>query len=158
MKRLSGPTTLSSTPLTMPNGNRVLLLLDVQVASLRPPPDGVPASATVGPNIAQVLACAREAKPPPSIVHVRNTGDSGDPDEPNTPGWELVHTPLPSEHVIDKRKNNAFTGTKLGELVPPEAELVVIGLHSDFSLRASAWYPIPVMEMYRKANRGRSSV
>lgn len=119
--------------------DRVLLLLDVQVASLMPPPDGVPASAVIGPNIVEVLEHARAAKPPPLIVHVRNTGDSGEPDEPNTPGWQLAYPTLPNEHVIDKRKNNAFTGTKLGDLIPTQAEIVVVGLHSDFSLRASAW-------------------
>ncbi|KAF9009829.1 Isochorismatase hydrolase [Hymenopellis radicata] len=117
--------------------DRVLLLLDVQVASLLPPPSGVPASAVLGPNISQVLTHARQAKPVPLIVHVRNTGDSGEPDEPNTAGWQLAFPPLPGEHVIDKRKNNAFTGTELGNLIHPDAEIIVAGLHSDFSLRAT---------------------
>lgn len=117
--------------------HRVLLLLDVQVASLLPPPDGIPASSVIGPNILQVLEHARQAKPPPLIIHVRNTGDSGEPDEPNTPGWQLEYPSLAEEHVIDKRKNNAFIGTILGDLIHPRAEIVIIGLHSDFSLRAS---------------------
>ncbi|KAI0926323.1 hypothetical protein AcW1_008533 [Taiwanofungus camphoratus] len=117
--------------------NRVLLLLDVQVAGLSDPPLGIPAARTIGANIACVLAHARAAAPRPLIVHVRNTGSSGDPDEPGTHGWQLVHAPLPGEPVLDKRKNNAFTGTRLGEIVPCDAELVVVGLQSDFCIRAT---------------------
>ncbi|KAH9917268.1 Isochorismatase-like protein [Fomitopsis serialis] len=122
---------------TLPS--RVLLLLDVQVSRLSDPPLGVPSSRTVGPNIAKVLAAARACPPPsrPRIIHVRKCGAPGDPDEPRLPGWELVHAPLPDEPVLDKRKNNAFTGTALNELVHPDAELVVVGLESDFCVRAT---------------------
>ncbi|KAF7375675.1 Streptothricin hydrolase [Mycena sanguinolenta] len=116
---------------------RVLLCLDIQEGVLSDPPRGVPSADTLRRNLARVLAAARSASHPPLIVHVRNTGDFGDVDEPNTPGWQLVHTPLPHEPVIDKRKNNAFAGTKLGELVSPDAEIVIVGLQSDFSVRAS---------------------
>ncbi|KIY65871.1 Isochorismatase hydrolase [Cylindrobasidium torrendii FP15055 ss-10] len=121
----------------MANPHCCLLLLDVQIASLRPPPHGIPASATVGPNIDKVLQLARSVTPAPTIVHVRNTGDCGDPDEPNTPGWQLATTPLAHEFVLDKRKNNAFIGTRLGDIIHPHAEIIVVGLHSDFSLRAT---------------------
>lgn len=39
--------------------------------------------------------------------------------------------------VIDKRKNNAFAGTTLGEIIPPTAEIVVAGFQTDFSIRAT---------------------
>jgi len=119
--------------------SRVLLLLDVQVAPLSDPPLGVPAARSVGPNIAKVLAAARAcpASSRPRIIHVRNAGAPGEPDEPHAPGWALVHTPYPNEPVIDKRKNNAFAGTPLADLVPPDAELVVVGLQSDFCVRAT---------------------
>ncbi|KAJ7240167.1 Isochorismatase hydrolase [Mycena haematopus] len=116
---------------------RVLLCLDIQAGVLSDPPRGVPAAHALRRNLAGVLAAARAAAPPPLIVHVRTTGDFGDVDEPHTPGWQLVHAPLPHEPVIDKRKNNAFAGTKLGELVPPDAEIVIVGLQSDFSVRAT---------------------
>ena len=61
----------------------------------------------------------------------------GEPDEPNTIGWQLVHDPLPREYVIDKRKNNAFAGTALAELIPADAEIVMIGMQSDFCIRAT---------------------
>ncbi|KAF8143470.1 Isochorismatase-like protein [Mycena galopus ATCC 62051] len=119
------------------SARRVLLCLDIQAGVLSDPPRGVPSASTLRRNLTAVLAAARSASQPPVIVHVRNTGDFGDVDEPNTPGWQLVHTPLPNEPVVDKRKNNAFAGSKLGELIPPDAEIVIVGLQSDFSVRAT---------------------
>ncbi|KAK0222930.1 Isochorismatase hydrolase [Armillaria gallica] len=119
------------------NTRRVLLILDAQKAALSPPPTGIPSSKTVSKNITQILETARSANPPPLIIHIRTAGDVGEPDEPNTPGWELVNPPLPNEPVIDKKKNNAFAGTILGDLIVSDAEIVVVGLQSDFSLRAT---------------------
>ncbi|KAJ7632041.1 Isochorismatase-like protein [Mycena rosella] len=119
------------------SSRRVLLFLDVQVGVLSDPPLGIPSASALRRNIGLVLAKARAAQDPPLIVHVRNTGDFGDVDEPHTPGWQLAHAPLPHEPVVDKRKNNAFAGTKLGELIAPEAEIVIVGLQSDFSVRAT---------------------
>lgn len=116
---------------------RVLLLIAVQHAMLAKPPQGVPSSATVGPNIARILEAARKATHPPLIIHVRNTGDVGEADEPGTEGWHLVHDPLPHEPVVDKLKNNAFANTRLGEYICPEAEIVVVGMQSDFCVRAT---------------------
>ncbi|KIP11033.1 hypothetical protein PHLGIDRAFT_173314 [Phlebiopsis gigantea 11061_1 CR5-6] len=116
---------------------RVLLLIAVQHAMLAKPPQGVPAGPTVGPNIARILDEARKALHPPLIIHVRNTGDQGDPDEPNMPGWHLVHEPLAHEPVVDKPKNNAFANTRLGTYICPEAEIVVVGMQSDFCVRAT---------------------
>jgi len=116
---------------------RVLLLLDVQAAMLAPPPQGVHSSELIRMNVSRILLQARSAKPPPLIIHVRNTGDKLEPDEPNTPGWQLVFPPLPNEPVIDKLKNNAFAGTKLGDLVPSDAEIVVVGMQTDYCIRAT---------------------
>ncbi|KAF5345656.1 hypothetical protein D9757_014211 [Collybiopsis confluens] len=119
---------------------RVLLLLDVQTCNLSNPPKGVPSAPTLRKNIESVLTTARNAKPPPMIVHVRNSGEVGDPDEVGSQGWELMFTPMlenDNEHVVDKLKNNAFLGTRLGDLIPIDAEVVVVGLGSDFSVRAT---------------------
>lgn len=116
---------------------RVLLLLDVQAAMLAPPPQGVHSSELIRMNVLRILLQARSAKPPPLIFHIRNTGEKLEPDEPNTPGWQLVFPPLPNEPVIDKLKNNAFAGTKLGDLVPSDAEIVVVGMQTDYCIRAT---------------------
>ncbi|KAI0706506.1 Isochorismatase hydrolase [Earliella scabrosa] len=119
------------------NPQRVLMVLDVQYNMLAPPPAGIPAGATIGPNIQSILAYARAAVPPPRIVHIRNCGDAGEPDEPGTRGFELVNAPLPGEYVVDKRKNNAFVGTDLGKIIPPTAEIIMVGMQSDFCIRAT---------------------
>ncbi|CAK5270099.1 unnamed protein product, partial [Mycena citricolor] len=125
------PTTSSTSP-----SHRVLLVLDAQHGFLSDPPVGVPSARALRANIAIVLARARASAEPPLIVHVRNTGDFGELDEPHTAGWELEHTPLAREHVIDKKKNNAFTGTRLDALIAKDAEIVIVGTQSDFSVRA----------------------
>src|SRR5882762_4744046 len=119
------------------NISRVLLVVDVQVNMLVDPPEGVPSAAMIRANISQIIEQARSANPPPLIVHVRNTGDKGEPDEPNTPGWQLVFPPLAHEPVIDKPECNAFAGTKLGDLFTPNADIVVIGMQSDWCIRAT---------------------
>ncbi|KAG5641622.1 hypothetical protein DXG03_004574 [Asterophora parasitica] len=116
---------------------RVLLLLDIQVAMLSDPPVGVPSSTRVQENLARILTQARGARPPPLIIHVRNSGDAGDPDEPQAAGWQLIFPPEPTEPIIDKRKNNAFAGTRLGDIVPTDAEIVVAGFQTDYSIRAT---------------------
>ncbi|EKM57855.1 uncharacterized protein PHACADRAFT_251741 [Phanerochaete carnosa HHB-10118-sp] len=116
---------------------RVLLLVAVQRAMLAKPPAGVPAAAVVGPNITRILEAARNAPHPPLIIHVRNNGDVGEPDEPGVDGWQLVHEPLPHEPVLDKLKNNAFANTRLGTYICPEAEIVMVGTQSDFCIRAT---------------------
>lgn len=128
----------SKCPARIDAHDRVLLLLDVQQCILAPPSKGgIPDAQHVHDNLEQILTTARKAKPPPLIVHVRNTGDVGDMDEPSTPGWQLIFPPLPNEIVIDKRKNNAFAGTNLGEIVSTEAEIIVVGFQTDFSIRAT---------------------
>lgn len=117
--------------------SRFLLLLDVQEGMLVGK-KAVPAATQVRHNIATILNHARyKANPPPVIIHVRNDGGSGEPDELGTPGWHLIHKPLPGEQVVDKSKNNAFAGTMLAKLIPEDAEIVVVGLQSDFCVRAT---------------------
>jgi len=117
--------------------HRILLLLDVQEGMLTGK-KAVPSATQVRSNITTILNHARhKATPPPLIVHVRNDGGSGEPDELGTPGWQLIHKPLPGEYVVDKSKNNAFAGTKLAKLIPEDGEVVVVGLQSDFCVRAT---------------------
>ncbi|KAJ6468641.1 Isochorismatase-like protein [Mycena vitilis] len=118
---------------------RVLLVLNLQLGLIADPPQGIPAADTVRANIELVLAHARRAEPEntPQIIHLRTCGEAGEPDEEGAPAWELLHAPLPGELLIDKRKTNAFLGTNLGELIAPDAEIVVVGLMSEYSVRAT---------------------
>jgi len=84
-----------------------------------------------------VLSAAREARPRPVIIHVRNNGDPGDPDEPQTDGWEFAVLPALNEPVIDKFENNAFEKTGLAALVPEDAHVTVVGMQSEYCIRAT---------------------
>jgi len=135
---MADPATVDSRIKTKRASNRhVLIMLDVQKNMLADPPMGVPNAQLMRSNIWQVLQAAREAQPPPLIVHIRNVGDAGEPDAPGTEGFELYFKTLPGEHVIDKVKNNAFTSVALGELIAEDAEIVVVGMQSDFCVRAT---------------------
>ncbi|THU98383.1 hypothetical protein K435DRAFT_661055 [Dendrothele bispora CBS 962.96] len=126
----------SNTPSVIAS-RHVLLLLNTQVAMLSDPPQGIPCSSSVRTNIALILSLARSALNPPLIIHVRNTGEVGEMDEPHTPGWELFFEPTEKEVVVDNLKNNAFVGTELGKYVRSDAEIVVVGTLSDFGVRAT---------------------
>ena len=138
----NGHASASPAPVTAPwddslyDHRRVLLMSAVQHAMLTLP-SAVPNHASVGDNIDKILRTARAAHHPPLIIHVRNAGDPGDSDEKGTPGWHLVYEPLPHEPVIDKTKNNAFAGTNLHEWICPEAEIVIVGMQSDFCIAAT---------------------
>jgi len=124
-------------PMVAPTSHRVLLLIDVQHNMLDEPPRGVPAASEIRGNILCILTAARTSPTPPLIIHIRNTGDPGDVDDFQSPGWHLVFEPLEGEPVIDKKKNNAFTETNLGELIATDAEIIIAGMQSDFCIRAT---------------------
>ncbi|MGK5529601.1 isochorismatase family protein [Streptomyces sp. URMC 129] len=113
----------------------VLLLLDVQKNMLLPPAPVLGAEA-VSAAIGDLLDRARAAGS--LVVHLRNCGAVGDPDEPGTPGWELVHETRDGEPVVDKREPDAFAGTRLASLIPAGSGIVVAGLQSEFGVRATA--------------------
>jgi nicotinamidase-related amidase len=113
----------------------VLLVVDVQ-ADMLLPPEPVPDAGTVGPAIERVLDRARAAGA--RVVHIRNTGGPGDPDEPGTPGWELIHRPRDGEPVLDKTTADAFASTDLADRIPPGTGVVLIGMQSEFCVRDTA--------------------
>jgi nicotinamidase-related amidase len=113
----------------------VLLLVDVQRNMLEPPTP-VPDAAAVSAAIEDILSRARAAGTP--VVHIRNNGGAGDPDESGTPGWELTHEVRDGEPVVDKHQADAFAGTPLAELLPASADLVVVGMQSEYCIRATS--------------------
>ncbi|HEY1573410.1 MAG TPA: isochorismatase family protein [Pseudonocardiaceae bacterium] len=113
----------------------VLLVVDAQRNMLLPP-EPVPDAAGVGPAIERTIAVARSAGA--RVVHIRNTGDAGDPDQPGTPGWELVYDVRPGEPVVDKPESDSFARTDLARHVPAGASVVVVGMQSQYCVRATA--------------------
>lgn len=66
----------------------------------------VPSAVAVKAAISDLLDKARAAGS--VVVHVQNDGSSGDPDEPGTPGWELVFEPEDGEIVVRKDQCDSF--------------------------------------------------
>ncbi|KAH8834922.1 Isochorismatase-like protein [Flagelloscypha sp. PMI_526] len=120
---------------------RALLVIDAQENMLTDPSEGgVPSSQMTRQAIEQILVAARGSASPPTIIHIRNNGGPGEPDEPNTPGWQLVFPPLPTEPVIDKPECNSFKDTNLADLIPASEawQVVITGLQSDWCVRETA--------------------
>lgn len=113
----------------------VLLMIDVQRNMLEPPTP-VPNATAISGAIAEILESARDAGA--TVVHVRNNGTDGDPDEPGTDGWQLIHPVLAGELVVDKTTSDSFAGTELGDVVPDGAPIVVIGMQSEYCVRATS--------------------
>jgi nicotinamidase-related amidase len=113
----------------------VLLLVDAQKNMLLPP-EAVPSAEKVALRLKELLDLARSAGV--QVVHIRNNGGEGDPDQPGTPGWELVFDVRPDESVIDKHEPDAFAGTNLADLLPPSAPLIIAGMQSEYCIRATS--------------------
>ncbi len=110
-------------------------MIDVQRSMLEPP-EPVPAAPAVSGVIGDLLGRARAAGA--IVIHVRNNGTEDDPDLPGAPGWELVHEVRQGEHVIDKYEPNSFADTGLSKLLPSGADLVVVGMQSEYCVRATS--------------------
>jgi nicotinamidase-related amidase len=112
-----------------------LLLIDLQRNMLEPP-DQVPGAARLIDRVDGLLERARAAGA--SVVHVRNNGAEEELDFPGTPGWELYHTPVEGEAIVDKFGMDAFAETDLEELIPAGTRIVLAGLASDYCVRVTA--------------------
>ncbi|MFJ3391959.1 isochorismatase family protein [Leifsonia aquatica] len=89
--------------------------------------------------LAGLLEAARDAGVP--IVHVRNDGAPGDPDEPGATGWESVFAPAPGEPVVRKDDPDTFlSNPALADVLHAMGvdTLVVAGLQSEVCVQATA--------------------
>jgi len=117
---------------------KVLLFINVQHNYLEGD-NPVPEAARICDKITKLLQKARSAASPPTVIWVRNCGEIGDPDQPDTHGWE-VHFPVqPTDHLVDKVRNNAFDQDKLEAFVPKDAELYLIGMQSEYDVRSACY-------------------
>ncbi|MFI8005268.1 cysteine hydrolase family protein [Streptomyces sp. NPDC086010] len=118
---------------------QALIVVDVQKAFTGG--DGaLPDAARLVDRTAGLIARARSAGA--LVVHVQNDGDTGAPDEPGAPGWELHH-PVgsgPAEVVVRKSHDDAFQETGLGDLLTSAGveALAVCGLMSEMCVQATA--------------------
>jgi nicotinamidase-related amidase len=110
-------------------------MIDVQRNMLEPPTP-VPNATAVGTAIADVLESARDAGA--TVIHVRNNGTDGDPDEPGTDEWQLIHPVRAGEPVVDKTTTDSFAGTDLADVVPDGTPIVVVGMQSEYCMRTTS--------------------
>lgn len=115
-----------------------LILVDVQ-RNLLEGETAVAGAAEFRVVLSDLLDAARDTDAP--IVHVKNDGARGDPDEPGTPGWELVFAPLPGEPVVRKDVADAFeSNPALADVLRAMGvdTVVVAGLQSEHCVQATA--------------------
>ncbi|MDN4614841.1 isochorismatase family protein [Leifsonia sp. F6_8S_P_1B] len=115
-----------------------LLLMDVQRNMLEGE-TAVPDASRLRGVLKGLLDAAREAGA--AVVHVKNDGGPGDPDEPGTPGWELAFARRSGEFVVRKDVPNAFqSNPALADVLHAMGvdTLVVAGMQSELCVQATA--------------------
>ncbi|QDY79915.1 isochorismatase family protein [Streptomyces qinzhouensis] len=125
---------------TVPDGPaEALILVDVQTAFLTGP-DAVPEAAGLTARLTALLERARAAGA--VVIHLRNDGEPGAPDEPGTPGWHLALPVRESarETVVSKESEDGFEDTGLGALLDGHGvrSVVVAGVLSEMCVSATA--------------------
>jgi nicotinamidase-related amidase len=115
-----------------------LLVIDAQVNMFDPALPAHGAEALL-PRLVRLVERARAAGMP--VVFIRNCGGPGDPDERDTPGWQL-HPALPRQDgdpLFDKSTTDAFASTPLAGALAARGvtRLVVAGLQSEHCVRAT---------------------
>jgi len=114
-----------------------LLLVNVQRHMLEGSAP-VPAAREVRRAIGRLLKEARAADA--VVVHVQNEGMVGDPDEPNTRGWQLAFPVESSDLVVRKTQQNPFvSAVRLAPALRRRSvdRLVVAGLLSNYCVAAT---------------------
>ncbi|MFJ8228920.1 isochorismatase family protein [Streptomyces sp. NPDC094448] len=115
-----------------------LLLVDVQTAFLTGP-DAVPDAPGLTARLGALLERARAAGA--VVVHLRNDGETGAPDEPGKPGWQLRLPVRESarETVVSKESDDGFDGTALGALLDGHGvrSVVIAGVLSEMCVAAT---------------------
>ena len=117
--------------------NTAFLLIDAQRNML----EGdlpVPRAEQVRLTLESLLERARDAEV--LVVHVQNDGGAGDPDEPHTPGWELVFDQMPGEITVPKRVGDAFLDTNLASALRAQGvtEVILAGMQSEYCILATS--------------------
>lgn len=119
-----------------------LLLIDAQRNMLEGS-DAIPSASSVRPVLERLLADARHSRDASKtvVVHVQNDGNSGDPDEPMTFGWELVFPAAEGELVVRKDACDVFESSPglAAKLRSSGVDRVVVaGMQSEFCVEESS--------------------
>lgn len=115
-----------------------LMLIDVQRNMLEPPTP-VPSAMSTREALEDLLRRARQAGA--VVVHVQNDGPPGEPDEPDTDGWQLVFPVGANELVIRKDQCDTFAASPAlaKELAEKKVtEVVIAGMQSNYCVADSS--------------------
>lgn len=116
-----------------------LVLVDVQTAFLTGA-QAVPDAEPLVERLAALLHRARSAGA--LVVHLRNDGEPGAVDEPDTPGWQLLLPVIESagERIVAKEVDDGFQGTALGPLLDQHGvrRVLIAGVLSEMCVSATA--------------------
>ena len=115
-----------------------LLVIDAQM-NLLDGPRAVPSAPKTTSHITELLAAARNAGA--LVVHLQNDGQTGAPDDPDSPGWAIhpAAEPRSNEPLLRKSGDDGFEGTDL-EMLLREAgvhRLAVAGLLSEMCVSST---------------------
>lgn len=113
-----------------------LIVVDVQRGFVTGPA-ALPDAARLLDRVGRLAGRARRAGA--LVVQLQNDGAAGEPDEPGTPGWELMLTE-PGDAVIRKTADDGFTEPRLAELLTGHGvgRVAVCGLLSEMCVSATA--------------------
>jgi streptothricin hydrolase len=117
---------------------RALMLIDVQRNMLEPPTP-VPSAVSTREALQDLLFRARQAGA--LVIHVQNDGPPGEPDEPDTDGWQLVFPVGAGELIVRKDQSDTFAANPAlaKELSAKEiTEVVVAGMQSNYCVAESS--------------------
>ncbi len=75
------------------------------------------------------------------VIYLRNNGNSGEPDEPGSPGWKIHSkiTPQEGDSIFDKSSPDAFEGTELQRNLEAKrvGKLIVVGMQTEMCVAAT---------------------
>jgi len=115
------------------NSRTALLVIDAQV-NMFAPESPVYASEAILKTLSLLIARARNAQIP--IIYVQNNGGPEDPDQPETPGWQIhpACTPHADDLVIQKWTPNSFYHTSLQEELTQRniKQLILAGMQTEY--------------------------
>jgi streptothricin hydrolase len=117
---------------------RALMLIDVQRNMLEPPTP-VPSAVSTREALQELLLRARQAGA--LVIHVQNDGPPGEPDEPDTDGWQLVFPVSAGELIVRKDQSDTFAANPAlaRELSAKEVtEVVIAGMQSNYCVAESS--------------------
>jgi len=112
-----------------------LLIIDMQAGNFSEPNPVYKGNELLA-KVKSMITKGRSAQIP--IIYVQNNGDSGDPDEYGTAGWEIhsLVAPIEGDVVVQKKTPDAFHETNLHHELESRGikKLIIAGLQTEYCI------------------------